>query len=85
MRLVDADRVDEVIIFDKNNENINVATIRKFCTQQKAFLDKFPTIEAVPITELKALQDYLYEEASNLLEGLNKLNGLIRKYEIKGE
>ena len=85
MRLVDADRVNEVIIFDKDNENINVAAIRKYCTQQKTFLDKFPTIEAIPVTELEALRDYLYENDLIFMRGLSKLNELIGKYEIKGE
>lgn len=86
MRLVDADRADEVIIFDKDNENINVAAVKKYCTQQKIFLNKFPTIEAVPITELKMLRDYL--DKNSLIfyeEGLSKLNELIEKYEVKGE
>ena len=85
MRPIDADRANEVIIFDKDNENINVAAIREYCLKQKTFLDKFPTIEAVPITELKALRDYLYENDLIFMKGLSKLNELIGKYEIKGE
>lgn len=83
MRPIDADRVNEVIIFDKDNENINVAAVREYCLKQKAFLDKFPTIEAVPITELKALRDYLYANDLIFMNGLWKLNELIEKYEIK--
>lgn len=85
MRLVDADRSNEVIIFDKDNENINVAAIRKYCTQQKTFLNKFPTVEAVPITELKMLRDYLDKNSLIFMKGLSILNGLIEKYEVKGE
>lgn len=85
MRPIDADVVNEVIIFDKDNENINVAVIREYCLKQKAFLDKFPTIETVPIAELKALRDYLYENGLIFMNGLSKLNELIGKYEIKGE
>lgn len=33
MRPIDADRANEVIIFDKDNENINVAAIREYCLQ----------------------------------------------------
>ena len=85
MRPIDADVVNQVIIFDNDNENINVAAIREYCLKQKTFLDKFPTIDAVPITELKALRDYLYENDLIFMKGLSKLNELIGKYEIKGE
>ena len=85
MRPIDADVVNEVIIFDKDNENINVAVIREYCLKQKAFLDKFRTIEAIPVSELKALRDYLYENGLIFMNGLSKLNELIGKYEIKGE
>ena len=85
MRLVDAAVVNELIIFDKDNENMNVAAVREYCFKQKAFLDKFPTIETVPIAELKALRDYLYENGLIFMNGLSKLNELIGKYEIKGE
>lgn len=84
MRPIDADRANEVIIFDKDNENINVAAIREYCLQQKTFLDKFPTIEAIPVAELKALRDYLYENDLIFMNGLRKLNELIEKYETKG-
>lgn len=84
MRPIDADRVNEVIIFDKDNENINVAAIREYCNQQKTFLDKFPTIETVPIAELKALRYYLYANDLIFMNGLRKLNELIEKYETKG-
>lgn len=83
MRPIDADKANEVIIFDKDNENINVAAIREYCNKQKMFLDKFPTIEAIPIAELKALRDYLYENDLIFMKGLSKLNELIVKYEIR--
>ena len=83
MRPIDADVVNQVIIFDKDNENMNVAVIREYCLKQKAFLDKFPTIEAIPVSELKALRDYLYENGLIFMNGLSKLNELIEKYEIK--
>lgn len=85
MRPIDADVVNQVIIFDKDNENMNVAAVREYCFKQKAFLDKFPTIEAIPVDELKALRDYLYENDLIFMNGLSKFNELIGKYEIKGE
>lgn len=37
----------------------------------------------VPIAELKALRDYLYENDLIFMKGLSKLNELIVKYEIR--
>lgn len=36
----------------------------------------------VPIAELKALRDYLYENDLIFMKGLSKLNELIGKYEV---
>ena len=49
MRLIDADMTDVVIIYDKTNELTQVSEVRKYIIKQKAFLDKFPTIDAVPV------------------------------------
>ena len=43
-------------------------------------VDKCPTIEAVPIEELKHLRDELYEQNLITMEGLKQLNMLIGKY-----
>ena len=48
MRLIDADMADVVIIYDKSNELTQVSATREYIEKQRAFLDKFPTIEAVP-------------------------------------
>ncbi len=49
MRPIDADIADVVIIYDKSNELTQVSAIREYIERQKAFLDKFPTIDAVPV------------------------------------
>ena len=49
MGLIDADIADVVIIYDKSNELTQVSAIREYIKRQKAFLDKFPTIDAVPV------------------------------------
>ena len=49
MRLIDADMADVVIIYDKSNELMQVSAVREYTKRQKAFLDKFPTIDAVPV------------------------------------
>ena len=43
-------------------------------------VDACPTIEAVPIEELKLLRDELYEHDLITMEGLKRLNMLIGKY-----
>lgn len=53
MRLIDADMADVVIIYDKGNELTQVSAIREYIERQKAFLDKFPTIDAVPVVRCK--------------------------------
>ena len=49
MRLIDADMADVVIIYDKSNELTQVSEIREDIERQRAFLDKFPPIDAVPV------------------------------------
>ena len=53
MRLIDADMADVVIIYDKGNELTQVSAIREYIERQRAFLDKFPTIDAVPVVRCK--------------------------------
>ena len=53
MRLIDADIADIVIIYDKSNELTQVSAIREYIERQKAFLDKFPTIDAVPVVRCR--------------------------------
>ena len=44
---------------------------------------KAHTENVVPIAELKALRDYLYENDLIFMKGLSKLNELIGKYETR--
>ena len=53
MRLIDADMADVVIIYDKSNELTQVSAIREYIERQKAFLDKFPTVDAVYVVRCK--------------------------------
>ena len=53
MRPIDTDIADVVIIYDKSNELTQVSAIREYIKRQKAFLDKFPTIDAVPVVRCK--------------------------------
>ena len=53
MRVIDAGMADVVIIDDKSNELTQVSAIREYIKRQKAFLDKFPTIDAVPVVRCR--------------------------------
>ena len=53
MRLIDADMTDVIIIYDKENELTQVSAIREYIERQMEFLDKFPTIDAVPVIRCK--------------------------------
>ena len=53
MRLIDADMTDVIIIYDKGNELTQVSAIREYIERQREFLDKFPTVDAVPVVRCK--------------------------------
>ena len=53
MRLIDADIADVVIIYGRSNELTQVSAIREYIERQRAFLDKFPTIDAVPVVRCR--------------------------------
>ena len=59
MRLIDADIADVVIIYDKSNELTQVSAIREYIERQRAFLDKFPTIDAVPVVRCRDCKWYM--------------------------
>ena len=58
MRLIDADMADVVIIYDKSNELTPVSEVREHIKGQKAFLDKFPTIDAVSVVRCRECKHY---------------------------
>lgn len=62
MRLIDADIADVVIIYDKSNELTQVSAIREYIERQKAFLDKFPTIDAVPVVRCQECKHHYWEQ-----------------------
>lgn len=53
MRLIDADKSDEIIVFDKQNELLQCSVVRDYCERQREFLNKFPTIDAEPVVRCK--------------------------------
>ena len=47
------------------------------------WIGKAPTIDAVPVSELEKLRDYLYAEDLIFMRGLAELNKLIANYGAK--
>ena len=82
MRLIDADALMDVI----RQHEYRLATKQgsidygMFTLGIQQAVDKQPTIDAVPISELEELRDYLYEEDLIFMRGLVKLNKLIAKH-----
>lgn len=82
MRLIDADRSDEIIVFDKQNELLQCSVVRDYCERQREFLNKFPTIDAEPVVHgrwIKWDDESTYDcsicgDAFTLYEGTPKSN-----------
>ena len=46
-------------------------------------IENAPTVDAVPVSELEKLRDYLYAEDLIFMRGLAELNKLIANYDSK--
>ena len=73
MRLIDADRAME-IVRDQGIAHPNAYQLTRYAT---LILREAPTVDAVPVSELKKLRDYLYAEDLIFMRGLAELNKLI--------
>ena len=62
MRLIDADMADVVIVYDNSNELMQVSAVREYIKRQKAFLDKFPTIDAVPVVRCRECKYLMFSD-----------------------
>ena len=71
-RLIDADA-----LIDEANSNGAYGYV-----DAKQIADA-PTVDAVPVSELEKLRDYLYAEDLIFMRGLAELNKLIAKYGAK--
>ena len=58
------------------------AMYRKIC-EAEITIGKTQTVDAVPVSELKKLRDYLYTEDLIFMRGLAELNKLIANYGAK--
>lgn len=75
MRLIDADELKGKAFADPDDGEYFV-----YCQ----YIDDAPTVDAVPISELTALRDTLYDMDAITFRGLAKLNQLIAKYGGQG-
>ena len=72
MRLIDADALIEEALTEGAYGYVDALQIANA-----------PTVDAVPVSELKKLRDYLYAEDLIFMRGLAELNKLIAKYGAK--
>ena len=73
MRLIDADRAIEIV----RNQGIAHPDAYHLTNYATLILREAPTVDAVPVSELKKLRDYLYAEDLIFMRGLAELNKLI--------
>lgn len=78
-RLIDADRAIE-IVRSQGIAHPNAYHLTNYAT---LILREAPTVDAVPVSELKKLRDYLYAEDLIFMRGLAELNKLIANCEAK--
>ena len=72
-RLIDADRALE-IVRDQGISHPNAYHLTNYAT---LILREAPTVDAVPVSKLEELRDYLYAEDLIFMRGLAELNKLI--------
>ena len=76
-RLIDADKFEFYTCVNKSSDYVDgVQSVLEA-------IDSAPTVDAVPVSELKKLRDYLYAEDLIFMRGLAELNKLIAKYGSK--
>ena len=80
-RLIDADRAMEII----HNQGIAHPNAYHLTNYATLILREAPTVDAVPVSELKKLRDYLYAEDLIFMRGLAELNKLIANCGTKME
>ena len=76
MRLIDADA-----LYDELYENIGEDEVLDRIPP--CYVDDAPAVDAVPVSELIALRDTLYDTDEITLHGIYRLNKLIAKYDSK--
>ena len=77
MRLIDADKFEVYTCVNKSSDYVDGVQ------SMLEAIDSAPTVDAVPVSELKKLRDYLYAEDLIFMRGLAELNKLIANYGAK--
>ena len=72
-RLIDADRALEIV----RNQGIAHPNAYHLTNYATLILREAPTVDAVPVSELEKLRDFLYAEDLIFMRGLAELNKLI--------
>ena len=72
-RLIDADRAMEII----HNQGVAHPNAYHLTNYATLILREAPTVDAVPVSELEKLRDFLYAEDLIFMRGLAELNKLI--------
>ena len=76
-RLIDADKFEVYTCVNKSSDYVDGVQ------SMLEAIDSAPTVDAVPVSELKKLRDYLYAEDLIFMRGLAELNKLIANYGAK--
>lgn len=80
MRLIDADTVK--FRFPHGYDHNGILMVPFYSC--KCSIDNAPTVDAVPLSEMTALRDTLYDMDAITFRGLAKINQLIAKYGGQG-
>lgn len=78
-RLIDADRAIEIV----RNQGVVHPNAYHLTNYATLILREAPTVDAVPVSELEKLRDYLYAEDLIFMRGLAELNKLIANCSTK--
>ena len=84
--LIDANSILDDFLRQYTERERNGNLVFAACEIKQDFADMIsnaPTIDAVPVSELEKLRDYLYAEDLIFMRGLAELNKLIANYGAK--
>ena len=85
-RLIDANSILDDFLKRYTEMERDGKLVFAACEIKQDFADMIsiaPTVDAVPVSELEKLRDYLYAEDLIFMRGLAELNKLIANYRVK--
>lgn len=86
MRLIDTNFILDEFLKIYTERERDGKLVFAACEIKQDFADMIsdaPTVDAVPVSELEKLRDYLYAEDLIFMRGLAELNKLIANYGVK--